>query len=683
MNDPAGSGVKGGRVGRSLIRLSFGVTVSAGLFAACSGSEDPNSRDPWSNPTGGSAASSSGGIGGGGTSSGPGGGINVTGGTGAGPADAASGSGGAGGSIGNPSPTPIVIDECPGPLDAGTVQSLQGGGASGARLLYPYDRTVFPVGLLPPLLQWQQSGTADAVYLHMKSALFEYKGCFGPNASFRLGVPNNAWASAGQQSGGATDPLTVELTVKSGGTILGPMTEQLIFALGKLKGDLFYNTYTSPQAANNGAVMKLRLGDTQPKVLLTDVGVAPLGPCWSCHSLSATGGVLVAQHHFYPGGPYYSSSFDLVANPTPQPAANVAPTSLTTLQSSTAEMGLGAVYPDGSKVLTMGSPGDSSLSPAFPAAPNNVPGMIGPKPTMLINVRTGAQIPISGWNVQYAQMPSFSPDGSLVVFNWHENSSGHSLAIAQFDTNNNSMSNVRVIYNHSTLYPGWPFITPDNKEVVFVLGNKADFVSGYPGRLDIAVSDLWTVDIATGQARTLARANGYSSPGGATYLPQAGRDEHLAFFPTMSPIAAGGYFWVFFTSRRTYGNTILQAANDAVTKKIWVSAFNIRTGDIIADPSNPPFYLPGQEDVAGNIRAFAALEPCHADGATCETGVDCCIGHCYNGTCQLPPPPPPPDDGAPPPPPCSNIDERCTQSSDCCDPRATCVGGYCTFVVPR
>jgi hypothetical protein len=245
------------------------------------------------------------------------------------------------------------------------------------------------------------------------------------------------------------------------------------------------------------------------------------------------------------------------------------------------------------------------------------------------------------------------------------------------------MSNVRVIYNHSTLYPGWPFVTPDNKEVVFVLGNKADFVSGYPGRLDIAVSDLWTVDIASGQARPLARANGYSSPGGATYLPQAGRDEHLAFFPTMSPIAAGGYFWVFFTSRRTYGNTILQPATDAITKKIWVSAFNIRTGDIIADPSNPPFYLPGQEDVAGNIRAFAALEPCHADGATCETGVDCCIGHCYNGSCQLPPPPPPPEDGAPPPPPCSNIDERCTTSADCCDPRATCVGGYCTYVAPR
>jgi hypothetical protein len=127
-----------------------------------------------------------------------------------------------------------------------------------------------------------------------------------------------------------------------------------------------------------------------------------------------------------------------------------------------------------------------------------------------------------------------------------------------------------------------------------------------------------------------------------------------------------------------------------------VAAYNIRTGDIIADPSNPPFYLPGQEDAAGNIRAFAALEPCHADGGTCETGVDCCGGHCYMGKCQLPPPPPPPPDPPPPPPPgepppppppppCSNIDEVCRTVDDCCDKGktgATCLSHYCAIIAP-
>ena len=259
------------------------------------------------------------------------------------------------------------------------------------------------------------------------------------------------------------------------------------------------------------------------------------------------------------------------------------------------------------------------------------------------------------------------------------------------------MSNVRVIYKHDTLYPGWPFFTPDNLEVIFVLGDAQDYVSAYPGRSAVASSQLWTVDVATQHARPLSRANGYMTPGAATYLPAPGRDEHLEFFPTITPIAAGGYFWVFFTSRRTYGNIMTAPVTaapgvlaDPVSKKIWVSAFNIRSGTLIEDPSNPPFYLPGQEPEAGNIRAFAALEPCHADGATCETGVDCCEGHCYMGMCGLPPPPVPPvrpPPGEPPPPPrCSEIDEQCATVSDCCNPKMSpkmqCVRYFCQMVEP-
>jgi hypothetical protein len=576
--------------------------------------------------------------------------------------------------------TPVTINENPGNLDPGTQQQLQGGGSSGAQILYPYDGTVFPVGLLPPTIQWQQSGGADAVYLHIKGKWFEYQGFFGSSANLQLTIPANAWKTAGEQSDGAVDPYSVEITIKSGASIIGPVKETLIFAQGKLKGQLFYNTYTSAKAGDNGAVMRLVLGAAQPDVFLTDTGVVPFGPCWSCHSLSANGAMLVAQHHQYPGGPYWSSSFDLVANPQLKPPA------LATLQGTNVdEMGLGAVYPDGSKVLTMGSPSSTSGQLLFPDGQYNVPAMLGPMPSHLLDTRTGTALPVNGWTVQYAMMPSFSPDGSKVVFNWFEDSQGHSLAVADFDTNTNTFSNIHVVYKNPNLWPGWPWITPDNKEVVFVLGNADDFVSAYPSRPIPASSDLWTVDIANpnGQARQLARANGYKTNGGPTYLPQPNRDEHVSYFPTMSPIAAGGYFWVFFTSRRTYGNTITQPVDQAITKKIWVTAYNIRTGDVIADPSNPPFYLPGQEDVSGNIRAFAALEPCHADGASCETGVDCCGQHCYQGKCQLPPPPPPPKPHEPPPPPpCSQLDEGCNADADCCDSSAVCISHYCSLIAP-
>src|SRR6202171_2151331 len=98
--------------------------------------------------------------------------------------------------MGGPPPgssLPANIDDCgqnnPGKLSAATVTSLQKGGAVDAAMkwLYPYDATVFPGGILPPLLMWApQAGGADGVYLHMKSQGYEYKGCFGANSLQQL-----------------------------------------------------------------------------------------------------------------------------------------------------------------------------------------------------------------------------------------------------------------------------------------------------------------------------------------------------------------------------------------------------------------------------------------------------------------------------------------------------------------
>jgi hypothetical protein len=584
-----------------------------------------------------------------------------------------------------PPPTLVTLDECTGKVDAATQQALaQGGSTAGARVLYPYNGTVFPAGLLPPVIQWEQAGSVSAVRLRIQSTYFDYTGCFGANASNRLSIPESVWSTAAAQSQGGGDPFTVELTTMSGGTVMGPLTQTWTIAQGNLEGVLFYNTYTSPQVGT-GAVMRLRLGDAQPQAFLTDVGNPLTGPCWSCHSLSAGGGMLVAQRHDYLWGDYSSASFDLTLNPNPNPPA------ATTLLGNVAEMGLGAVSPDGTKVLTMGVPSDTSGPGFFPDGPGNVPAMIGPRTSKLLNTATGAEIPMSGWTVQYAKMPSFSPDGTKVVFNWHEDGNGHSLGVADFNLQTNTASNIRRIYHHPTLYPGWPFLTPDNTEVIFVLGDTQDYVSAYPTALSsnpdpnrplMAASDLYIVDVATGNARPLYRANGYPSAGAPTYLPRPGRDEHLEFFPTVSPVASGGYFWLFFTSRRTYGNTMTHVVDDAITKKIWVSAIAIRPDDTpVVDPSYPAFYLPGQEEAAGNIRAFAALEPCKDDGGPCTSGIDCCGGYCYQGSCGLPPPGPP-RCSEPPPPLCSEYGERCNTAADCCDDRARCINGYCAKLEP-
>jgi hypothetical protein len=107
----------------------------------------------------------------------------------------------------------------------------------------------------------------------------------------------------------------------------------------------------------------------------------------------------------------------------------------------------------------------------------------------------------------------------------------------------------------------------------------------------------------------------------------------------------------------------VETPNEPTSKKIWVSAVSIG-GQPGADVSFPAFFLPGQEIESGNIRAFAALEPCKEDGQGCTSGTDCCSGFCVDGTCR-------------PPQGCSSLDDRCETAADCCNPRHRCIGSFC------
>jgi hypothetical protein len=548
---------------------------------------------------------------------------------------------------------PINIDRTRGTLPDATVDDLLQGGPPGQMaLLYPYDKTVFPGGLLPPLLQWSSAGGAvDGIYLHIHSSAFDYKEVFAGTATASLEVPEDAWNAASAQSQGAADPTTVELTTISGSVVSGPISQQWIFARGQLKSAVYYNTYDSAAVVpNNGAVMRILPLARQPEVIKTvQGGGVPLGPCYSCHSMSANGQTLVAQRHQYPGGPYQSESFDVAANP------GVDPPALAASSTGSEDWGFSALYPDGSKILTAGqpSPAGEFLSP-FPAAPENNPGMLGPRASQLLDARTGASLSPTGL-ADYAMMPSFAPDGRQVVFNDYDSGQGHSIAVMDFDNASNAFSNKREVFRDATLYPGWPFFTPDGQKVIFALGNGSNFATAQdpPLWLQLNHSDLHVVAVdGASPAIPLDLANGLSLPA---------RDQHVSYYPTVSPVAAGGYFWVFFTSRRTYGNVMVRPEADPKNKKIWVAALDIASG--AADPSHPAFYLPGQELESGNIRAFATLTPCHADGDSCTSGIDCCTGFCVEGKCGTPVG-------------CANLEDKCEKNEDCCD-TLRCIGGFC------
>jgi hypothetical protein len=567
-------------------------------------------------------------------------------------------------------------------VDAGTLTVLASpagdGAAQGLALVYPYDKTVWPRGLLAPLLQWDWSvGDADAIQIELSTTTgsFSWKGTFGKPAILgqtggkfvRHPIPQDIWTMATNTAGGSADQLTVKLTVAQGGQAYGPVVQTWTVAPARLSGTIYYNSYGTQLAQNlggalggngkfGGAVLSIHVGDTGPKLVAgSDMA------CRTCHSVAANGSRLVATDY----GPYYS--YDVTpSGATEHPMPNT----------GTDFPGL---YPDGSLMLT----GDGQLLP-LPAG--------------------GAPLPSSGLPGGALGAPAFSPDGKLVAVN---QGNGQQLAVMSFDQATGAFSNLTVVADDTgqanlDVRPGWPAFFPDGKSVVF----EHQSVHGSDGN---GVGSLWTRKGAKGHIAWTGVGGASVTPldqlNGKGYLPKLGQpislgctgdgvpvggldpdhgdDVNLNYEPTVNPVASGGYAWVVFTSRRMYGSVAsippfcsdprgVDLVTNITPKKLWVAAVDI-SGQPGTDASHPAFYLPGQELLAGNSRGFWVLDPCRMDGQTCDTGDQCCGGFCEPSgpggtlTCSNMPP-----GGT-----CSQPQEKCTTAADCCDKTNVCIGGFC------
>src|SRR5262249_20092332 len=244
---------------------------------------------------------------------------------------------------------PVHIDEClpsnAAGLDAAATQKLMAGSGNpgSLRWLNPYDGTVMPRGLIAPLLMCD-GATADAVYLHIQSSLFEYKGCLKPTGPNQLQLPDSIWKQASDATRGANDPFTFELTVSSGGTVTGPASEKIVIAQATLKGSIFYNTYSTKLITGlgtNGAVLPISPRQTAA-VVIGQSG------CTGCHYVSANGQRL-STLDILSGGATYT-----VTSGAASPAV---------LSRATPDTSFAALSPDGSIYVTNAHQGFPVIGP--------------------------------------------------------------------------------------------------------------------------------------------------------------------------------------------------------------------------------------------------------------------------------------------------------------------------------
>jgi hypothetical protein len=523
--------------------------------------------------------------------------------------------------------TSCTIVENPAAVSAANQTALQAGGTADSTFgwLYPYDKTVFPRGLVSPTLQFA-GAASDAEYVHITGTGLDYKGYIsgGAAGAARGALSQNAW-DAVTHAVGATS-ITIQVSKISGSNVSGPIKESWTVAQGSVRGTIYHETYDSPLAGSVG-IMEIQAGATKPTVLKSGCGNV-------CHSASADGSTLVADVTINT-----SASYDLKNN-----AALIR-------SQSDDSFAYGGLYPDGSIVMS---------STTYLGSFNST--------SQLYDTHTGAVIKATGWDgvIKAGGTTSFSTDGKQIAFVHEDKDNGHTLAKMDFDRSTTTFSNLIDVATDSVNYLAWPAFTPDGASIIYHAGSSSAFQAGYN-----ATADLYIVNLATMAAHRLDALDGYTGSGSATYLPSM--DTDLSATPNVLPVAVGGYFWVAFTSHRAYGSLLASKANGDALGKLWVAAIDINA-PAGTDPSHPAFYLDGQELNADNLRAFWTLPPCEANGAGCTSGDQCCTGFCRGTGSALV--------CVPPPSTCSNEYEKCTKNSDCCMAADQCIGGFCGQAAP-
>lgn len=508
-------------------------------------------------------------------------------------------------------------------------------------IVYPLDRAVMPQNVYPANVQWLEGAMNDVFRVELRKPNFSarfYTRHTGAGFTLSLLPDVPTWQAFAQSDPGEPGEITVARYVAAMSRTFASAPVRVRFAPGALTGSVYYWTVSSARIVriDDGTATRVAFMPTPPRPRSGE-------NCIGCHTVSPSGRYMAGR--MGPGfntGTVFDLTTDLTGNPPP-----------TRFDPTRTDWWFNWWSPDETRLIATRGPSPTGLGLIDPVTGNPVP-------------TTGTPLPSNN-----ATHPSWSPDGREIAYvsaasDWGVDYRNGDLSIIPV-TGRDAFGPSRTIQRGATLpmrnpahsaisYPVW---SPDSQWIVFAHGLSARS-STQPAALFITRRD-------GAQVLRLDNANG-------------GPSGELSFEPRFSPFDTGGYFWLAFLSRRDYGNS---AAGTRGTNReqIWVTAIRRTPAGpdgmsnpdprYEVDPSEVPYWLPGQDPQSRNISAFWAPRPCRPNGERCSVASECCSNDCR-----------PPAGGGPPvcsPPPrteCRMEGQTCSVDADCCD-GLTCFNRSC------